>query len=858
MLQEQADTNQETTGMQAAIQGTSHSDLFKLPTFHGFPQQDVREWIKKFEQISKFYGWSNARKINVIPLALDGPARAWFYTLPEETTSDLESLLDALKERFGAESLEFFFRQELYSRKQGVEEPLSTYTEDIIKKCQRLSLSDNDLMNIFINGLNERLRNSVILKQPKNFAEAENFARLTDAVKRTPGLTSSSPSAKLPQQEQRIKELEGQVNLLISLATQKKAATQPIAPICGETINTIGNPIPDQRYPCNELQKVKSDILAAIDARFEQNAPSRSINRFRQTRPMNAHRGRNLRTTDGQPICNNCMRVGHVARYCRERQFHASSQNQSAQRTFPPPGFGNGPQTSFNLNETASSRVGTMKTPHIYDVTPPNIMNKHHPAQVRKDRTMYKEQPPSDSISNRFDTDVVYVEKAKIAPKVPAISSHVKNATEEKKNVLIWGVVLSQAFQVLVDTGAAVTVISEKFFNDILRARFLLEKCDAVDCIRTANGNTVSVTGCASFPVTLGNSEYICKALVVPGLAYNVVLGRDFLHEFSAVINVGAELVTFCGTNDISFVSNDSPPFVSDVRTTHTFVIDGNSETAIPPGFTRFSPQPVIGFIEAVPSLSSHHRLLAASSLSTCNSDGHVTFRLLNPTSDSLVLHKGTIIGSFTELSEDTITNFGSEPQMAPVSVHRSMPCTPDSDSPFSSVSELRSRVIEHLENAKRIVDSNTKLAQQRMKCQDDKTSSPVTYDIGSRVWVYTPKSRKGLSKKLAHNYHGPCRVVAKLSPVHVRLCTRDNKPVSVPVHANRMKPYYDPSVRPISIPSNIDTFADLADTDLPSDSFDVRTDDDNTASPRPSTPVTAPPITRPEDTHAPAIIQGI
>ena len=76
MLQEQADTNQETPGMQAVIQGTSHSDLFKLSSCHGCPQQDVREWIKKFEQISKFYGWSNTRKSNVIPLALDGPACA--------------------------------------------------------------------------------------------------------------------------------------------------------------------------------------------------------------------------------------------------------------------------------------------------------------------------------------------------------------------------------------------------------------------------------------------------------------------------------------------------------------------------------------------------------------------------------------------------------------------------------------------------------------------------------------------------------------------------------------------------------------------------------------------------------------
>ena len=107
-------------------------------------------------------------------------------------------------------------------------------------------------------------------------------------MKRNPGFTSFSPSLKLPQQEQRIKELEGQVNLLISFATHKKAAAQPIAPIGGETINTIGNPNADQQYQCSELKKVNSDILVAIDARFEQNAPRRSMNRFRQSRPMNA------------------------------------------------------------------------------------------------------------------------------------------------------------------------------------------------------------------------------------------------------------------------------------------------------------------------------------------------------------------------------------------------------------------------------------------------------------------------------------------------------------------------------------------------------------------------------------------
>ena len=30
---------------------------------------------------------------------------------------------------------------------------------------------------------------------------------------------------------------------------------------------------------------------------------------------------RNLRTTDGQPVCNCCLRVGHVAKYCRNRCY---------------------------------------------------------------------------------------------------------------------------------------------------------------------------------------------------------------------------------------------------------------------------------------------------------------------------------------------------------------------------------------------------------------------------------------------------------------------------------------------------------------------------------------------------------
>ena len=84
------------------------------------------------------------------------------------------------------------------------------------------------------------------------------------------------------------------------------------------------------------------------------------------------------------------------------------------------------------------------------------------------------------------------------------------------------------------------------------------------------------------------------------------------------------------------------------------------------------------------------------------------------------------------------------------------------------------------------------------MKELHDRTAKEVNFEVGEKVWVYTPKTRKGLSKKLLHCLHGPFRIVKKMSPVHFRLKTMTNKPVTMSVHANRMKVYVDPRDRPI------------------------------------------------------------
>ena len=340
------------TAVQAALEGNLQSGLFQLRSFNGLPNEDINEWLSRFETLAKFHTWSNAKKLSALPLSLGGPAKAWYDYQPEETTGDFKLLTEGLKTRFGSQTLEFLFRQELYARKQGPTEPLSMYTEDIIKKSQRLALSDKDLMNVFINGLCDEIKNHVILNQPKSFAEAENLARLREAVFKNSGVSNSLTVAQSVLQEQRIKELESHVNLLVSLAAQKKSDMSPHSNFGNQNVNSgissrnqsaqavsqqqpVNISVLDAPVNSGNMKALKDEIVAAINTGFQNNQPRRGRGQFRPSLGnRGGARGRNLRTTDGQPICNFCQKVGHVAKYCSERPQQPGSSVAQPQQTF--------------------------------------------------------------------------------------------------------------------------------------------------------------------------------------------------------------------------------------------------------------------------------------------------------------------------------------------------------------------------------------------------------------------------------------------------------------------------------------------------------------------------------------------
>ena len=162
---------------------------------------------------------------------------------------------------------------------------------------------------------------------------------------------------------------------------------------------------------------------------------------------------------------------------------------------------------------------------------------------------------------------------------------------------------------------------------------------------------------------------------------------------------------------------------------------------------------------------------------------------------------------------------FGREPRL-PIDV-KYLPEM--SDDGTTSVSEYRKRIVEKVELAQNLARDNLHRSKQKMKEYYDRNSKEPIFEVGQRVWVYTHKSKKGLSKKLLHRWFGPYRIVEQSSPVHYRLRTETNKNVTFAVHANRMKPDYDPDLQPIDPPLVDDPSEPyLEESEIPADSFET------------------------------------
>ena len=131
-------------------------------------------------------------------------------------------------------------------------------------------------------------------------------------------------------------------------------------------------------------------------------------------------------------------------------------------------------------------------------------------------------------------------------------------------------------------------------------------------------------------------------------------------------------------------------------------------------------------------------------------------------------------------------------------------------------------RIIENQKMIRELVSENIAKAQAKYKAQYDKNAADPKFNVFSNVWLYNPRTPQGLSPKLINRWVGPYYVSEKLSECSFRLRDlRTHKAIKSTVHANRLRPYFDPSSRPTNPPPNLQEPIELYDTDEVDDNED-------------------------------------
>ncbi|KZS07756.1 Uncharacterized protein APZ42_028454 [Daphnia magna] len=108
-----------------------------------------------------------------------------------------------------------------------------------------------------------------------------------------------------------------------------------------------------------------------------------------------------------------------------------------------------------------------------------------------------------------------------------------------------------------------------------------------------------------------------------------------------------------------------------------------------------------------------------------------------------------------------------------------------------------------HLETIRRIVRKRLDAVQNRQKERYDDHRKNVSFAVGSLVWIYRPYRKKGRSEKLLHRYHGPFKIVRKVSDLHYIVAPiSGRRKLQERVHVANLKPCLQRRLTPLSKPA--------------------------------------------------------
>ena len=242
------------------------------------------------------------------------------------------------------------------------------------------------------------------------------------------------------------------------------------------------------------------------------------------------------------------------------------------------------PEITLSLKEVALS-VGNPSSENSGPPTPPGVILPEKQA-VPKSSSCGKQEPSAGFQAQEGVTlpeqkgEVPLNVHAKVFQPV-----HVQRPAKKKvgqvnfidSSLYITGYIAGVQTSILVDTGAAYTIMSSQLWRDTMAA-----KLDPVEgSLVSATGEELQILGQATLPLRLGLREFLHSVMVVENLEHTCLLGADFLAENKCVINYDNKTLAIAG-QELPLHHKQDQPRICRVVVDRPITVQPNTEMVFP------------------------------------------------------------------------------------------------------------------------------------------------------------------------------------------------------------------------------------------------------------------------------------
>ena len=210
-----------------------------------------------------------------------------------------------------------------------------------------------------------------------------------------------------------------------------------------------------------------------------------------------------------------------------------------------------------------------------------------------------------------------------------------------QESFFLYGNVKGVGLKLLVDTGAAASLLDSKIWSKINEG--MLEKWEGPRLVGV-DGSPLKVLGRAKIQLNIGASLVTTSVIITDNLTSDGILGMDFLQDNSCTIDIPRKKLILAGGTVFPLCQKASPTY--DVRLAETTIIPPRCEIEVV-GKSELPPYGL--WLLEGHHLKSQSVVIARAILETCTS---IPVRVLNASDQSITFRQGTTIGELHRIEE--------------------------------------------------------------------------------------------------------------------------------------------------------------------------------------------------------------